>query len=512
MIVLCLLMLIQGAQPSPCSSESCSGPYRIAHYKMPTINVSNHKTHAHVWKVIKEVDGVMGYRSRYTAYCYEGGVLDSNTGCYKAHSMYPPSAEELQKWAIDKKCQYGVECPKGGDCWGNGADACHDESTNKNSAESKEYNGNNEEWMSFPYHTCISTWRCGVSKSKYPIHFSNVKRTRGGDSPEVFYSLATYDQHGNEIILDKHLYKIDAETNLYFEYGNTEMDTFLTELNCFFGNDQTPVCQLNDKFDEDEGQFVTFGEGLTASFSNFLISLDDEVKISGKSGGKKYANKAWIQSKLGKAASLQDIKEVIDVQMWSHQEAGYNMVQLYQLVGELTNTLTEVINSVGKLDDELIGKLVGVEGRSKWFNKELFHMCPCFQIGDFGDSNCASGYIFADGRIKTDPDGSKCTSYGGAVTPIYLFDNISYQFAVLHTPPAHGVAQDWEGWSWLASEKEKLVETMIFQDSVAGGKNVLSQLYKETVDSFNIWRYFERFSALAAWLALIISILGCLRR
>nr|UTQ48798.1 hemagglutinin [Quaranjavirus quaranfilense] len=511
MWMLALLFPLLGfSTASPCTSESCSGPYRISKYKMPTIDVSNHKTHVTTWKGPKEITGILGYRSRYTAYCYEGGVLDGNTGCTKWHVMHPPSTAELQKWAIDGKCYYGVECNKGGDCWGSWADRCHDDKVDINSATEKEYNGNNEEWRMFAHHTCISTWRCGFSKNSYPVHFTNVKKGRGDE--DISYTLATYDRHGSILSLDKASVKIDQETTLSFELPQSLVSKSSTEIDCFFGNEQTPVCQLNEHFEEFNGQFVTFNEDYTATYGNYLLALNDKKAINGSIGAKKFANKAWVERQLGKAASLEDVRNILSIQMWSHQESGYNLVQLYKVVSEMMNTLTTVINSVGKLDDELIGRLIGVEGRSKWFNSELFHMCPCFQLGSFGDSNCASGYIFSEGRVKVDKDGSKCTSFGGSITPLYLFDNVSYKFAVLHTPPAQGVAQDWEGWSWLAAEKQRLIETMAFQDSVSGGSNVLSQLYNEALDSFNIWKWFERFSTLAAWGALIISILNMVKK
>ncbi|ACY56283.1 hemagglutinin [Quaranjavirus johnstonense] len=362
----------------------------------------------------------------------------------------------------------------------------------------------------FSHHTCISTWRCGFSESSYPVHFTDIKPGRG-DS-DVKYALATYDQHGNKLLLSKPSASIDQETSIFFSLPSSLVTRTTTEMDCFFGNEQTPVCQLGSSMGDLEGQFVTFDKNMMASYENYIFRIDDKKGINGTKGGRMYANKAWMESVLGKAASLEDIRNVLSVQMWSHQESGYNMAQLYKVVNEVISSLTTVINSVGKLDDELIGRLVGIEGRSKWFNSDLFHMCPCFQLGDFGDSNCASGYVFSEGRVRLDPDGSKCTSYGGATTPLYLFDNISYKFAVLHTPPAHGVSQDWEGWSWLASEKQKLIETVTFQDSVSGGNNVLGQLYQETLAQFNLWRWFERFSTFAAWASLFLSLINCIRK
>ncbi|AIY25033.1 hemagglutinin protein [Wellfleet Bay virus] len=499
------LTFVSLAQASPCSSESCAGPYKLGTQEPLKIDVKSAHHRVRITKYPTEIDAHIGYRSRYTAYCYSGGAVDPNTGCDKIHRFYPPNQTELKEWVLEGKCSYGVECKNQGDCWGSDAALCFDRRTDVNKAETKEFDGNNEEYYLFPHHACISTWRCGFHKTKIPIH---VKK-------DGLIQPATYGPKGEEITLDKKWYKIDSETIVTWE-NRLDTKDFEDVINCFEDRNSPLICQLTDNFEEYSNQFVEMSKEFTGVIGPYYIQIEDHNGSMQTNGTRIYVSNKWATSKLGKAASLEDVKGVILAQIYTHSETVYNLVQVAKQLTDLQEKVIILTNSVSKLDDELMGQMVGILSRSKWFNKELFYMCPCFQINDFNLSNCAAGFTFTDGRITEVNSNTKCTTYSDeSVITLYPFKRRKYEFSTLQMPPVHGAAQDWEGWSWLASQKQNLINSIIFRDEVASGTGkggVLNALYNQTMQYFSLWSWLEKFTTCAAWLALLISVINFMRK
>lgn len=146
-------------------------------------------------------------------------------------------------------------------------------------------------------------------------------------------------------------------------------------------------------------------------------------------------------------------------------ETNYNLFQLFQALVSIQEKLLATIESVAKLDDELIGKVMGIQSRTKWFNDKIFHLCPCFQIHPENQSNCAGNFIYKNGRYVTTLDQSVCSSFSsGSVTYLNLTTSANLEFGVLHFPPPQGTTASWEGWSWLADQKQHLIDSMMFHD------------------------------------------------
>ncbi|ASR92126.1 hemagglutinin protein [Araguari virus] len=513
-LLACVISCISLADGSPCSSQSCAGPYKLEGARPPVMKTTSSITHAQVVFYPPTVKGLIGYRSRYTAYCYNGGNVDPHTGCFKNHKNYRPTCEELRQWEKDKKCSYGWECLKNGDCWGSDASKCLDTNTNINKAARKEFQDNNEEYMYFPHHACVSSWRCGFTVTHFPLHVMRSNREKvGTDHFGQMLGAATYDAHGNEIPIDTGKATPDDETMMCFDFLGVTKGEFETEVSCFGTGTEAYTCQLNDKFGDYSGSYVTFNSDYVAYIGNYMISLTGKVKeltLNGTSVG----NRHWMKTKAATAASVEDLSLVSQAQLYLHQEMEYNLLKVAQSIAELEQKVIKIVNSVSKLDDELMGEILGVFSRTKWFNRELFHMCPCFQVGDDGMSNCASGYAFVDGRLKIQDESVQCTSYSpDSIIRMYPFTNLTYTFSKLHIPPEKGVSQDWEGWSWLSERKMDLLKAMAFQSSVSSGNaGVLSILYETAAQTFSIWSWFTKFSSFAAWLGLLLAVISICRK
>nr|URY50687.1 HA protein [Quaranjavirus sp.] len=492
-----------------CSDKECTGPYKLSDPTIPQAPVSNERHIARVYTQLPKVRAYIGYRSRYTAYCYEGGVLDPNTGCYKEHKMVPPSKEEMQDWISKGQCSYGHECSKGGDCWGGDADKCLDSSANLNWAKGKEFQGNNEEWMVFARHSCISTWRCGFHETEFPLY---LKWSKGVPTT------LTYNSKGEPLDVGAGYLKMDSQTVLLFKDPGPVLSYEVT-VHCYQQRKMPRTCQLpeDDRLRDASGLILNIDENGSGSTNNVIVqvSLDAEHPHDKRQLGNKGVSKTFKTSQISSAVSIEDLRPILISMVYEASETNYNLFQLLRSVGELMVTTRKIIESTSKLDDELLGRIMGVQTKTKWFNDHLFHLCPCYQIPRKTNGNCADHFIYKEGRYVPEGPDSHCSSFSdGSVTTLNLTNLYNLTFSTLSYPPPRGTSSSWEGWSWLAEQKENLFETMAFKDETTSSdsSNPLSKLYNEGVSYFSFWTFWSRYMPFVTLVTFVMSLYALIKK
>ncbi|CAG9814608.1 unnamed protein product [Phaedon cochleariae] len=110
--------------------------------------------------------------------------------------------------------------------------------------------------------------------------------------------------------------------------------------------------------------------------------------------------------KLGKAASVEDLKEVIIKMSYRQLEIETNLYIERNNRRRIEDMYITLVKSVSKLDDELIPILLDIPAKSEWIKEETFKLHPCINRSFSPYTNCDSGTTFRKGRrgISRDDD------------------------------------------------------------------------------------------------------------
>uniref|UniRef100_A0AAT9J9Q8 Hemagglutinin protein n=1 Tax=Neotermes castaneus orthomyxovirus 1 TaxID=3133494 RepID=A0AAT9J9Q8_9ORTO len=506
-----LLMIVRGLQT--CSSENCVGPYEINIPKMPTVNITWNEHKAELTIAQEQILVGTYIRESYYAYCYEGGPGDSNTGCEKKRTPSPPNRDEAKEWEKRNQCQIGDTCYSC-HCWG---DTANNRYANRNKltkwVKSKEgFTHFNEECYSFPYHTFISEWRCTQHHAEFPISLVYTKSTNG-------WTRMIAGPKGDLIPLKDMLSDkgrvVDDATRMYVSPDQiVDMVVQTVTIKCFGSQlSEESLCQLPDGIGQMSNSImkVTWNSSISSDrnigLKVFYIENSAPTIRSASKRNKREVNDNLRLSDVGQnlyeAASVNDLKPIVNAIIYSSNEAHYNLMQTLNMIDRIHRILKEVITSISKVDDELIGNILNNPSKSKWFNRNIFHLCPCFRPAFNSSSNCAGPFIFRQGRIQEKGENDICTQYqDGSTTPLIIFKQGTFSVGVLDIPPAQGASATWEGWSWIAERQSDLLNSVAFAVRSTSGSSPLQWLSLESINPFVFWTYLSRYSSIIAWIAL----------
>lgn len=416
-----------------CSGANKKGPFTFA--KDNTIYSAPSKTTIMIERarIIKDVELTIMYRSYYKSYCYNGGALDPNTGCYNGINQYLPSYEESTAWIHEDKCYVGSDCK---DCWGSESDACKNpEAASKHSVKGKElerYESNNH----FAFHTCNLSWRCGIHKSTFPTF---IKRHL---NRWVEY---TVHSNGTELQLDERDY---WKFNDIVIRKTTSHEALVenVDMPCFWKHEHKELACYDEQF----GNFVEFYQQTMCIGKYCYFTTQNNITRFGQEKKSDLANL--------KAASIEDLKQIIAEEHMLNEELRYNFGQILASYQSLRRMMQSIILSTAKVDDRLIGNILGQPARSHFVSDSTFHLSPCSDPAASAQ-NCANGLIFKDGRWTKLTGSAECQNITG-VRPLDLFEKIELWFPDGKDFSPVGVAEDMEGWSFVAHEKTNLRAAM----------------------------------------------------
>ncbi|CAG9822302.1 unnamed protein product [Phaedon cochleariae] len=136
----------------------CEKETRILEREAVLNEITIKKTNAmmEIWK--EEEDIIYTYRRRFTAYCYQGTILDPNTGCIKNDLEVPISKTTAREYVENKSCKTGCEC-SATVCTGSSSDCCLD--IRMETYKGPERMGDRYfETAGLARHSCTSRWAC----------------------------------------------------------------------------------------------------------------------------------------------------------------------------------------------------------------------------------------------------------------------------------------------------------------------------------------------------------------
>lgn len=433
--ILCQVMLISALTKWKADSTLCDARKRRGPF---TLNVSSYKSQApskqmimvERARVVKDAELAIMFRSYWSSYCYNGGDLDRNTGCFNNIRQEQPDRREALEWIQNGKCRVYSECR---DCWGSDAEMCLKPKLSDEKwvteQELKKAVSNNH----FAYHTCNLSWRCGLHKTMFPTFLF----WEGGS----WSTYTTFDNGTTFGLKNKDFWQLDDIT--IYKTEEPEIVEDKVELPCFEVKDKPISC-----YDRELGNFVEFTEDWTCLAKTCYLNPTE--KRSNRKSGTTAANL--------KAAGIEDLKMVIAYEQMINEELRYNFGLLMKEVQELRNILTKAIMSTAKIDDKLIGSVLGQAARSKFVGENQFFLEPCMKPEPV-NSNCAGLFVYKDGRWTEKGELTECTEISNS-TSILLFEKDELWLPEIRQGEFLGTAKDFEGWSYVAKEKENMDRAM----------------------------------------------------
>lgn len=169
------------------------------------------------------------------------------------------------------------------------------------------------------------------------------------------------------------------------------------ELSCFQHNNvqntQTLSC-----YDEEFGNFFDMSKNLSCTGKYCYKMLYS----------KQYD--ADIEVVNLKAASLEDMKGVVEIEHMLNEELRYNFGKVLELVNKQQQIIDVIIMSIAKIDDRLIGNILGNKAISKFVGEKEFNLYAIKEPETNG-SNCFGNQIFRNGRWQHLTDLTQCKNY-----------------------------------------------------------------------------------------------------
>ncbi|AED98372.1 glycoprotein [Jos virus] len=460
-----LLVLLVSSAHCACDFESPSGPFRLETFKPPDVEVSQ-VTH----KVARFMPGadkeklIIGYRALWRSYCYNGGSLDQNTGCYTSLTPVPPSRSELEEWASRGECQYGPRCT---DCWGSDSRVCLTKIDPTGSWTSRRELVRRETNYKFAYHMCNQDWRCGldVSDAFFDLEWDlngvvvdtklpngSVVRHRAGST--AFWSSGQFSYLATG---PSTLTKETVEINCFYDcskcgvHNQHRGDLFCQDGPRFFKVEKSKFCFENVCYDMGASHANAHGK-----FQNKFKNVSSS-EIPDHSRGDSDPNVALLAHK----ASIEDLRSLMLSQMYELEGLKVTLASIDARFQRLTDILNKIVLSVAKVDDRLIGELLAKKMASKFLTEKEFLLFKCLSpIGS--DTNCYGDVMFRDGRWVKKTDTSMCVNLTETdPVGINLFNFTGLWYPTPEEVHFRGVVEDEEGWSFVAKTKEDLLKTMM---------------------------------------------------
>lgn len=427
-----LVMTIKVVGCLLCNDGSKRGPFEFGRDSASYTTPSKILLEVERVRIVRDVELAVMYRSYWSSYCYNGGALDGNTGCYSGLTQALPSYEESLKWIKEARCYVGKDCT---DCWGSDSDACLSPNggAEKFPVSGKELT-RRETNNHFMFHTCNISWRCGIHSAKFPTF---ITRRNGR------WLAYTEQANGTELMMDGRDYWTFADMSIR-KTNPHEAVVEKANVSCFWKHNRKQLACYDEQF----SNFVEFEQPWTC-LGKYCYFTREKMEV---------AEEMKTQLANLRSASIEDLKQIIAEEHMLNEEMRYNFGLILSEYRSLRKVTQSIILSAAKVDDRLIGNILGQPARSHFVSDSKFFLSPCSDPTK-STQNCENDLIFKDGRWTKLIDPSECVNVSD-VKKLELFGHVELWFPDSKDIPTVGVSENMEGWSFIAHEKANLKTAM----------------------------------------------------
>lgn len=375
--------------------------------------------------VVNDVEITMLQRKYWKNYCYQGTGIDPNTGCLEDLITALPDLQESNEWIRQNKCNIGFDCI---DCYGDKSDACLDPMNGPRRfvehKEAKLISVNNH----FGRHTCNLSWGCSMHKSVFPTFVTKINGT---------WKKYTMFQNNSALFVDAENYWT-IDDMILKKTKNAKLDFAEITMECIINERTTSLSCHDNQF----GHFIELGVGHACSGKSCYELIGTEI-----------TDTTWKIVDL-KAASIEDLRQVVEREHLLNLELKYNVAKLLEELYKLQTRYDVLVTSVAKIDDKLIGNLLGNGARTKFVGKNEFFLYKNNEP-EVNNTNCINDTIFKEGRWTKLLDKQDCVNFT-TPTVLSMGEEVRLWIPEMKDAEEIGTVTDFDGWTYLTQEKDKL--------------------------------------------------------
>ncbi|AKN80761.1 GP64 [Diatraea saccharalis granulovirus] len=477
-----------------CNVQMKNGPYRIKNLAItPPRETLKKDVTVTIVETDYEENVLIGYKGYYQAYGYNGGSLDANTRLEETMESLPLTKEDLLTWTYRQECEVGEELI---DRWGSDSDDCYRNKDGRGvwvkTKELVKRQNNNH----FAHHTCNRSWRCGFSTAK-------------------MYSKLVCDDETNDckvFILDNTGKPINITTNevLYRDGVNMMLKSKPT----FTRREEKVACLLvKDELNPDKTRehCLIDSDIYDLSNNNWFCMFNKCIKRNVDSVVKKRPNK-WMHNLApkyseGATATKGDMMHIQEELMYENDLLKMNIELVHAHMNKLNNIIHDLIVSIAKVDERLIGNLMNISVSSVFLSDDTFLLMPCTNPPQH-TSNCYNNSIYREGRWVFNEDTSECIDFNN-YRELSIDDDIEFWIPTIGNTTYHDSWKDASGWSFVAQQKSNLIMTM--ENTKFGGVGTsLSDITSMSEGELTAKLTTFVFSHIVTFILIIILIILCI--
>nr|UVF58802.1 MAG: hemagglutinin [Cheilodipterus quinquelineatus orthomyxovirus] len=427
-----------------CARSQSLGPFQLNETHYHKMEYSKHNTMGDLYRIPVNVRSTILMREVYLNYGYVGANYDPQVFNTKEVKFVIPDEAEAREWVKRKQCKIGEICGIKGTCWGNDWIKCK-QATPNHWVSSRDFHFLNEKYHYYLYHTCNMDWSCKMHETVFPLEFNHAG--------EVVITL----KDGTKRVIENgksSIYLKEEEYGILMDIDWSNTGPFSVNMLCVDANKQDHYCNVI-KCPLEEAQGVVLRNGYSRHYYTERRASDDSDKKS--------------------LSDLNDLLEAQNQLEFLILETMHNLLLLQTNVDNFYNAWVKTVISLSKIDDSLISTLTKGNFKTKWLNENKFHIFPCEKHDIPGDSNCGNKYAYEDGRIQHRKDNIICQTYPDSVVKkIDLVEGVDLDFGVVRIPEVIGSYLDYEGWTWVASQRKKITDSMELSEKIGDPDSGLS--------------------------------------
>lgn len=438
------------------AAEHCNAQMKTGPYKIKNLNIAPPKETLQKNVIITiaetsyEENVIIGYKGYYQAYSYNGGSLDPNTRTEETTKTLDVSKEDLQTWLYRQQCEVGVDLV---DRWGSDSDECFRDTDGRGvwvkSKELVKRQNNNH----FAHHTCNRSWRCGFSTAKMYTKLVCDDDTdtcriytldEKGAPLNVTYDTVLHRDGVSMILKEKPKFTVRDESVacLLIKDNRNDPETVIRE-HCLIDNDIFDLAK--------DEWFCKFNRCIKRK-------SDDGHKTTLHTRPPKW--RATVKPKYdeGSTATKGDLMHIQEELMYENDVLRMNIELMHAHINKLNNMVHNIIVSVAKVDERLIGNLMNDSVSSTFLSEDTFLLMPCTKP-PLVTSNCYNNSIYKEGRWVANVDAAQCIDFSN-YKELAIDDDVDFWIPTIGNTTYHDSWKDATGWSFIAQQKSNLITTM----------------------------------------------------
>nr|QNN89327.1 Gp64 protein [Spilarctia obliqua nucleopolyhedrovirus] len=152
----------------------------------------------------------------------------------------------------------------------------------------------------------------------------------------------------------------------------------------------------------------------------------------------------------GTTATKGDLMHIQEELMYENDLLRMNLELLHAHINKLNNMMHDLIVSVAKVDERLIGNLMNNSVSSTFLSDDTFLLMPCTNPPPH-TSNCYNNSIYKEGRWVANTDSSQCIDFRN-YKELAIDDDIEFWIPTIGNTSYHESWKDASGWSFIAQQ------------------------------------------------------------